>query len=170
MKIVTVFNLVIKSWYDKINTEGWFSYQWACHDSRDSSMFKCITSSDNSRQAHTNISPCNGSTSQVLSFYWVESLKISQQEPPSVAWTRRWVIKVLNCWLIITYYYFVFSVAGLSTNLIYPNGISCTLPADIQQEMIRTIAGLENATMVCPGTLTMLSSLLSERHETSHVL
>lgn len=52
MKIVTVFNLVIKSWYDKINTEGWFSYQWACHNSRDLSMFKCITSSDNSRRAH----------------------------------------------------------------------------------------------------------------------
>ena len=69
---------------------------------------------------------------------------------------------MLDCGLIITYYYSVFSVAGLSTNLIYPNGISCTLPADIQQEMIRTIAGLENATMVCPGTLTMLSSLLSE--------
>lgn len=44
-------------------------------------------------------------------------------------------------------------ILGLSTNLIYPNGISCTLPADIQQKMINTIAGLENAAMVCPGTL-----------------
>ena len=35
----------------------------------------------------------------------------------------------------------------------YPNGISCTLPADAQQKMINTIAGLENASMVCPGTL-----------------
>lgn len=42
---------------------------------------------------------------------------------------------------------------GLSTDLIYPNGISCTLPADAQQKMINTIAGLENASMVCPGTL-----------------
>lgn len=41
----------------------------------------------------------------------------------------------------------------MSTDLIYPNGISCTLPADVQQKMINTVAGLENASMVCPGTL-----------------
>ena len=43
--------------------------------------------------------------------------------------------------------------SGLSTDLIYPNGISCTLPVDAQQKMINTIAGLENASMACPGTL-----------------
>ena len=51
---------------------------------------------------------------------------------------------------------FSFTV-GLSSNLIYPNGISCTLPADIQQEMVKTIAGLENATMICPGIIVISS-------------
>ncbi|SPC67782.1 related to MTO1 protein involved in mitochondrial tRNA modification [Ustilago sp. UG-2017b] len=35
--------------------------------------------------------------------------------------------------------------------ILYPNGLSCTLPADLQQEMLRTIAGLEKAEMVRPG-------------------
>ena len=33
----------------------------------------------------------------------------------------------------------------------YPNGISCTLPEDLQQDMVNTIAGLENAKMIHPG-------------------
>ena len=40
---------------------------------------------------------------------------------------------------------------GLSTDVIYPNGISCTLPEDLQLTMIQTIAGLENAKMLYPG-------------------
>lgn len=40
---------------------------------------------------------------------------------------------------------------GLSTNLVYPNGISTSLPADVQAEFVRTIAGLELATIVMPG-------------------
>ena len=37
------------------------------------------------------------------------------------------------------------------TDLIYPNGISVTLPPEIQIEMLKTIRGLENVTMVQPG-------------------
>ncbi|WP_428310775.1 tRNA uridine-5-carboxymethylaminomethyl(34) synthesis enzyme MnmG [Hydrocarboniphaga sp.] len=40
---------------------------------------------------------------------------------------------------------------GLSTTEIYPNGISTSLPYDIQERFVRTIAGLENARIVRPG-------------------
>lgn len=40
---------------------------------------------------------------------------------------------------------------GLDTNVIYPAGISNTLPEEIQETMIRSIAGLENATILYPG-------------------
>lgn len=40
---------------------------------------------------------------------------------------------------------------GLDSDLIYPNGISMTLPADIQEKMLKTIPGLENVTMTSPG-------------------
>jgi len=40
---------------------------------------------------------------------------------------------------------------GRKSPLIYPNGISTSLPLDVQEEMIRTIPGLENAKMVRPG-------------------
>lgn len=40
---------------------------------------------------------------------------------------------------------------GYDSDLIYPNGISVTLPAETQLEMLRTIRGLENVTMVQPG-------------------
>lgn len=35
--------------------------------------------------------------------------------------------------------------------LVYPNGISCTLPAEIQEKLVKAIIGLENARMVRPG-------------------
>lgn len=35
--------------------------------------------------------------------------------------------------------------------ILYPNGLSCTLPADLQVEMLRSIPGLESAEMVRPG-------------------
>jgi tRNA uridine 5-carboxymethylaminomethyl modification enzyme len=35
--------------------------------------------------------------------------------------------------------------------LIYPNGISNSLPEDAQEEMIRTIPGLEKAEMIRPA-------------------
>lgn len=40
---------------------------------------------------------------------------------------------------------------GLNTKLVYPNGISTSLPADVQLNFIRTIPGLENAEIVQPG-------------------
>ena len=40
---------------------------------------------------------------------------------------------------------------GLSTHLVYPNGISTSLPADVQEQMVRSMAGLERAEVVVPG-------------------
>ena len=40
---------------------------------------------------------------------------------------------------------------GLDTDVIYPNGISTSLPADIQLQFLRTIKGLENVEMLQPG-------------------
>ena len=40
---------------------------------------------------------------------------------------------------------------GLSTTEIYPNGISTSLPFDVQLELVRSIRGLENAHIVRPG-------------------
>lgn len=40
---------------------------------------------------------------------------------------------------------------GLDDPLVYPNGISTSLPADVQQEILHSIPGLERATMVRPG-------------------
>ena len=40
---------------------------------------------------------------------------------------------------------------GLDDALVYPNGISTSLPADVQHAFIRTIAGLEKAAIVRPG-------------------
>jgi tRNA uridine 5-carboxymethylaminomethyl modification enzyme len=40
---------------------------------------------------------------------------------------------------------------GLDTHLVYPNGISTSLPADVQLAMLRTMEGLEQVEMVVPG-------------------
>ena len=40
---------------------------------------------------------------------------------------------------------------GLETNEIYPNGISTSLPFDIQYQLVRSIRGLENAHILRPG-------------------
>src|SRR6185295_18053067 len=40
---------------------------------------------------------------------------------------------------------------GLSTNEIYPNGISTSLPFDVQLDLVHSIRGLENAHIVRPG-------------------
>ncbi len=40
---------------------------------------------------------------------------------------------------------------GLTTNEFYPNGISTSLPFDIQMALVRSIRGLENADIVRPG-------------------
>ncbi len=40
---------------------------------------------------------------------------------------------------------------GLTTHAVYPNGISTSLPFDVQLELVRSIAGLENAHLLRPG-------------------
>lgn len=40
---------------------------------------------------------------------------------------------------------------GLDDHTIYPNGISTSLPEEVQQELLRTIPGLEHARMIRPG-------------------
>jgi tRNA uridine 5-carboxymethylaminomethyl modification enzyme len=40
---------------------------------------------------------------------------------------------------------------GLDDNTVYPNGISTSLPADVQDAYVRSIAGLENAAILQPG-------------------
>jgi len=40
---------------------------------------------------------------------------------------------------------------GLCTNEYYPNGISTSLPFDIQYQLVRSMAGLENAHILRPG-------------------
>jgi tRNA uridine 5-carboxymethylaminomethyl modification enzyme len=40
---------------------------------------------------------------------------------------------------------------GLTTNEFYPNGISTSLPFDVQWNLVRSIRGLENAMIVRPG-------------------
>jgi tRNA uridine 5-carboxymethylaminomethyl modification enzyme len=40
---------------------------------------------------------------------------------------------------------------GINTNEIYPNGISTSLPLDIQIKMLRSIQGLENVEIIRPG-------------------
>ncbi|KAL9060779.1 MAG: hypothetical protein Q9162_000483 [Coniocarpon cinnabarinum] len=40
---------------------------------------------------------------------------------------------------------------GFDSDVIYPNGISMTVPADTQEAMLKTIPGLENVEMLQPG-------------------
>jgi tRNA uridine 5-carboxymethylaminomethyl modification enzyme len=40
---------------------------------------------------------------------------------------------------------------GLNTHLVYPNGISTSLPAETQERFVRTIAGFERARITQPG-------------------
>ncbi|MBL4816153.1 tRNA uridine-5-carboxymethylaminomethyl(34) synthesis enzyme MnmG [Shewanella sp.] len=40
---------------------------------------------------------------------------------------------------------------GLNTNEIYPNGISTSLPFDVQLDLVRSIKGMENAQIIRPG-------------------
>ena len=40
---------------------------------------------------------------------------------------------------------------GFETDVMYPNGISMTVPADAQEAMLRTIKGLQNVKMLQPG-------------------
>ncbi|HET9335314.1 MAG TPA: tRNA uridine-5-carboxymethylaminomethyl(34) synthesis enzyme MnmG [Sphingomicrobium sp.] len=40
---------------------------------------------------------------------------------------------------------------GLDTHLVYPNGISTSLPTDVQVELVRSVEGLERCEIVQPG-------------------
>jgi tRNA uridine 5-carboxymethylaminomethyl modification enzyme len=40
---------------------------------------------------------------------------------------------------------------GLTTNCVYPNGISTSLPEDVQEAYVRSIQGLENVEIQQPG-------------------
>ncbi|KAF1336859.1 tRNA uridine 5-carboxymethylaminomethyl modification enzyme gida, partial [Globisporangium splendens] len=40
---------------------------------------------------------------------------------------------------------------GLNNSIVYPNGISTALPADLQVQLLRSIQGLENVDLVRPG-------------------
>lgn len=40
---------------------------------------------------------------------------------------------------------------GLSTHLVYPNGISTSLPSDVQEAMVRSMPGLSDVTIEVPG-------------------
>lgn len=40
---------------------------------------------------------------------------------------------------------------GLDTNFVYPNGISTSLPTDVQEGMLRAMTGLERVEMLVPG-------------------
>ncbi|CZR59993.1 probable MTO1 protein [Phialocephala subalpina] len=40
---------------------------------------------------------------------------------------------------------------GFDSDVIYPNGISMTVPAEAQEQLLKTIKGLENVTMLQPG-------------------
>ncbi|MXO65656.1 tRNA uridine-5-carboxymethylaminomethyl(34) synthesis enzyme MnmG [Altericroceibacterium endophyticum] len=40
---------------------------------------------------------------------------------------------------------------GLTTHLVYPNGISTSLPVDVQQAMLNAMPGLDSVEMVVPG-------------------
>ena len=40
---------------------------------------------------------------------------------------------------------------GLRTHFVYPNGISTSLPADVQLDLVRSIEGLESASILQPG-------------------
>ncbi len=40
---------------------------------------------------------------------------------------------------------------GLTTNEVYPNGVSTSLPYEVQVDFIRSIKGFENAQIIRPG-------------------
>ena len=40
---------------------------------------------------------------------------------------------------------------GIEKDLVYPNGISTSLPFDVQIDLVRSIKGLENAHILRPG-------------------
>lgn len=49
-------------------------------------------------------------------------------------------------------------IEGFDSDVVYPNGLSCTLPEDLQIKMIRSINGLENANIVQYGKVNIIFS------------
>lgn len=43
---------------------------------------------------------------------------------------------------------------GFDSDVVYPNGLSCTLPEEFQVQLVQTIPGLENAEVIRPGKHT----------------
>lgn len=62
-------------------------------------------------------------------------------------WNRRGMIQVG------TFLHLVVSVPALThlPELIYPNGVSCSLPEEVQESLYRSIPGLENVRIVRPA-------------------
>ena len=54
---------------------------------------------------------------------------------------------------------------GLTTNEFYPNGISTSLPFDVQYQLVRSMPGLENAHILRPGLCDRVRLLRSARAE-----
>lgn len=42
-------------------------------------------------------------------------------------------------------------ISGFDSDLIYPNGLACTMPVEYQQKIINCLPGLENAEIAMPG-------------------
>lgn len=40
---------------------------------------------------------------------------------------------------------------GFDSDVIYPNGLSCTLPEELQWKLVRSLPGLQNAQIIRPG-------------------
>lgn len=40
---------------------------------------------------------------------------------------------------------------GFDNDVVYPNGLSCTLPEEFQVQLVQSIPGLEKAEVVRPG-------------------
>jgi len=64
-------------------------------------------------------------------------------------WSRKVAFAVHLCMLLVPSC--SFSLEGLDSPLIYPNGISMTMPEEAQLKFLRLIPGLENVEMVRPG-------------------
>lgn len=45
----------------------------------------------------------------------------------------------------------LFFILGLDCDIIYPQGLSCTLPEDLQLKMLQYIPGLQDVVMIKPG-------------------